>query len=221
MRILLVEDQKKLQSFISKGLEEQGFVVDACGDGEIALQKGLNQSYDACVLDIMLPGLDGLKVLKRWRSSTVTFPVLMLTAQSELNDRIKGLELGADDYLGKPFYVEELIARLNALLRRQQGQDSAIIKIGDLCLDTSQRMLTLNQQEVSLTGREFSLLRYLMLHHKQTLTRSQLSTHVWNMPFDSGTNVIDVAVKRLRKKIENSQSSVVIESIRGVGYRLL
>ena len=220
MRIFLVEDQAKLQAFIAKGLEEQGFSVDICGDGEVALQKGLLESYDACILDIMLPGLDGLEILKRWRAKEVSFPVLMLTARSELEDRLKGLELGADDYLGKPFYVEELIARINALLRRQHGQESSILKMGTLELDTSLRCLKVSGRELHLSAREFSLLRYMMMHKEQTLTRSQISTHVWNMPFDSGTNVIDVAVKRLRKKIESSESQVSIESIRGVGYRL-
>lgn len=220
MRILVVEDQAKIAGFIQSGLEESGFSVERCRTGEAGFEMATQESYDAMVLDIMLPGRDGLSVLRSLRERHVTLPIILLTARSELNERVEGLNLGADDYLTKPFFVEELVARLQALIRRNTGQTLNILQAGDLTMDLITRDVRRAEREIELSQREFALLEYLMRSPGRVFSRSQISEHVWNTHFDTGTNMVDVAVTRLRKKIEEPGESKLIETVRGVGYRL-
>ena len=221
MRILLVEDQAKIAEFTRKGLEEAGFVVEVCGDGGAAFELATTQEFDALVLDIMLPGRDGLSVLRGLRERHLTVPVILLTARNELNERVEGFNLGADDYLTNPFYVEELVVRLQALLRRSGGQEGkTILQVGDLSLDLIKREARRSGEPVELSHREFSLLEYLMRSPGRVFSRSQISQHVWNTHFDTGTNMVDVAVARLRKKIDEGHDTALVETVRGVGYRM-
>ena len=202
MRILVVEDQPQIAGFIRSGLEEAGFVVVTCRTGEEGYEFATTESFDAMVLDIMLPGRDGLSVLRSLRQRHVTLPIVILTARNELNERVEGLNLGADDYLTKPFFVEELVARLQALLRRASGAASNILQIGDLSLDLITREARRGERPIELSQREFALLEYLMRSPGRVFSRSQISEHVWNTQCDTGTNMGDVAMTRLRKKIE-------------------
>lgn len=221
MRILLVEDQAKIAEFTRKGLEEAGFVVEVCGDGSKAFDLATTQEFDAIVLDIMLPGRDGLSVLRGLRERHLSVPVILLTARNELNERVEGFNLGADDYLTKPFFVEELVVRLQALLRRSGGQEGkTILQVGDLSLDLIKREAHRGAEQVELSHREFSLLEYLMRSPGRVFSRSQISQHVWNTHFDTGTNMVDVAVARLRKKIDEGHEPALVETVRGVGYRM-
>lgn len=220
MRILVVEDQPQISGFIRSGLEEAGFVVVTCRTGEEGYEFATTESFDAMVLDIMLPGRDGLSVLRSLRQRHVTLPIVILTARNELNERVEGLNLGADDYLTKPFFVEELVARLQALLRRASGAVSNILQIGDLSLDLITREAKRGDRLIELSQREFALLEYLMRSPGRVFSRSQISEHVWNTHFDTGTNMVDVAMTRLRKKIEAPDEKKLIETVRGVGYRL-
>ncbi len=220
MRVLVVEDQEKIAEFTRKGLEEHGFTVDCCGDGETGYERASKGSYDAMVLDIMLPGRDGLSVLRGLREKHNTLPVILLTARSELNERVEGLKLGADDYLTKPFFIEELAARLEALIRRNSGTGLNILEAGDLSLDLVNRIARRGDEEIELTAREYSLLEYLLRSPGRTFTRSQISEHVWNTHFDTGTNMVEVAITRLRKKVDGGQDEKLIETVRGVGYRI-
>ena len=220
MRVLVVEDQEKIADFTRKGLEEHGFTVDCCADGETGYARATKGSYDAMVLDIMLPGRDGLSVLRSMRENHNTLPVILLTARSELNERVEGLKLGADDYLTKPFFIEELAARLEALIRRNSGTGLNILEAGDLSLDLVDRVARRSDEEIELTAREYSLLEYLMRSPGRTFTRSQISEHVWNTHFDTGTNMVEVAITRLRKKVDGGHEEKLIETVRGVGYRI-
>ncbi len=220
MRVLVVEDQPKIAGFVAKGLEEAGFTVTLRHTGEEGYQEVLTSPYDAMVLDIMLPGRDGLSILRSLRERHVEVPVILLTARNELNERVEGLNLGADDYLTKPFFVEELVARLKALMRRNSATPSNVIRVGDLSLDLVSREVRLGEEAVELSPREFSLLEYFMRSPGRVFARSQISQHVWNLHFDTGTNAIDVAVNRLRAKIDRGEGPSFIETVRGVGYRL-
>ncbi len=219
MRILVVEDQRKIASFIQQGLKEKGFAVDVCHTGEEGYLNATTESYDAIVLDIMLPGRDGLSVLRSLREKGLTLPILVLTARSELNERVEGLNAGADDYLIKPFFVEELAARIQALLRRSAGTPASVLKIGNLSLNLLTREVRNGGETVELSTREFSLLEYFMRSPGRVLTRSQIGQHVWNLHFDTGTNMVDVAIGRLRRKLETPGAPHLIESVRGAGYR--
>ena len=220
MNILLVEDEKKIVDFVCCGFREQGFTVDHSGDGHEGLAKAQAREYDVVVLDIMLPGRDGLSVLKALRKAGNATPVLLLTARNELDDRVEGLNLGADDYLAKPFFVEELIARVHALQRRVSGERQNILAVGGLRLDRISREAQSLGQTVDLTGREFNLLEYLMRSPGRVFTRTQILAHVWGYDFDPSTNVVDVCVQRIRKKIgPGGSGESPIESVRGVGYR--
>lgn len=220
MRILVVEDQPQIAGFIQSGLEENGFVVKTCRTGEKGFELASTEPFDAMVLDIMLPGRDGLSVLRGLRERSVTLPIMLLTARNELNERIEGLNLGADDYLTKPFFVEELVARLQALMRRSSGQTLNIFQVDDLRLDLNTRQAKRGERNIKLSQREFSLLRYLMRSPGRVFSRSQICEHVWDTHFDTGTNMVDVAVTRLRKKIEEKGEAKLIEAVRGVGYRI-
>ena len=221
MKVLLVEDEAKISDFVCAGLHEQGFTVDHCANGNDGFDYASRGDYDAIVLDIMLPGRDGLSVLKGLRKAGMVTPVILLTARNELDDRIEGLTLGADDYLAKPFFVEELIARLHALVRRVSGERQNLLAVGKLRLDRIAREVTWFEQTVDLTGREFNLIEYLMRSPGRVFTRTQILEHVWGYDFDPSTNVVDVCIQRIRKKIASiaADTESPIESVRGVGYR--
>lgn len=218
MRILVAEDEKKIAGFVRKALVEQGYTVDLATDGDRAYELATSQSFDLMVLDIMLPGRDGLSILRQLRERHNTVPVIVLTARSALDERLEGLNLGADDYLTKPFFMEELVARVQALLRRVSGEKLSLLQAGDLVVDLITREVKVAGRPVELTAREFSLLEYLMRSPGRVYTRTQILEHVWSYDFDTNTNLIDVYIQRLRKKL-GSSGSQLIETIRGVGYR--
>jgi two-component system, OmpR family, response regulator len=220
MNILLIEDEKKILDFVARGFHEQGFTVDCCGEGNAGFVLASQRAYDCIVLDIMLPGRDGLSILKGLRHAGKTTPVLLLTARNELDDRLTGLNLGADDYLAKPFFVEELVARVHALVRRVSGERQNMLAVGDLRLDRITREVHWHGTAVDLTGREFNLIEYLMRSPGRVFTRTQILEHVWGYDFDPSTNVVDVCIQRIRKKIgAAADGASPIESVRGVGYR--
>jgi DNA-binding response OmpR family regulator len=223
MKILLVEDEQKIADFVCSGLTARGLQVKHCDNGDAGYELAREGGYDVIVLDIMLPGRDGLSVLAGLRQAGVSTPVILLTALSEVGDRIRGLDLGADDYLAKPFFVGELAARINALARRAGDDRFNTVQVGELRLDRVARQLACRGRTAELTSREFSLLEYLMRSAGQVFTRSQILEHVWGYDFDPSTNVVDVCIKRLRDKIasveEGVDSSSPIESVRGSGYR--
>lgn len=222
MRILIAEDERKLGKFMKAGLVENGFEVDWTPNGDEALEWLTTREYAAAVLDIMLPGRDGLSVLRQIRKAGNSVPVIVATARTSLDERVEGLELGADDYLSKPFYVEELVARVRALVRRggAGGGASNTLSCGDIVLDLVQHSVSRAGETLPLTAREFSLLELFMRSPNRVFTRTQLLERVWGYDFDPETNVVDVAVRRLRKKIGDNGDPAVIESVRGVGYRL-
>lgn len=219
MKALLVEDEQRIASFVCSGLREQGILVDHCEDGNQGYDYALSRQYDIILLDIMVPGRDGLAILKALRRDGRDTPVILLTARNELDDRLEGLNLGADDYLAKPFYVEELIARIHALLRRVSGERQNVLTAGPLKLDRLSRVAELDGREVELTSREFNLMEYLMRAPGRVYTRTQILEHVWGYDFDPQTNMVDVCIQRLRKKLALPEH-VAIEAVRGVGYRL-
>ena len=223
MKVLLVEDEMKIAEFVCAGFREQGFLVEHCANGDEGYARASTGEYDVIVLDIMLPGRDGLSILKGLRKARIATPVILLTARNELDDRIEGLNLGADDYLAKPFFVEELIARVQALLRRVSGERQNMLAVGQLKLDRITREVTWHGHTVDLTGREFNLIEYLMRSPGRVFTRTQILEHVWGYDFDPSTNVVDVCIQRIRKKIasitEHAEGESPIESVRGVGYR--
>jgi DNA-binding response OmpR family regulator len=223
MKILLIEDEQRIADFVCAGFREQHFLVEHCLDGTDGYARASQGAYDVIVLDIMLPGRDGLSILKGLRQAGNATPVILLTARNELDDRIDGLNLGADDYLAKPFFVEELIARIHAMLRRISGERQNILQVGSLKLDRITREVSWAGKSVDLTGREFNLIEYLMRSPGRVFTRTQILEHVWGYDFDPSTNVVDVCIQRIRKKIaslDNDETEVSpIESVRGVGYR--
>jgi heavy metal response regulator len=220
MRLLLVEDEKKVAAFVKKGLEEEGYAVDLASDGEEGLFMGLDGIYDLIILDINLPGKDGLSVLKEWRRKKITAPVLLLTVRAAIEDKVIGLDTGADDYLTKPFSFQELLARTRALLRRQTDVETPLLKVADLTLDPARRRVFRGEKRIELTAKEFALLDYFMRHPDRVLTRTMIAEHVWDYDFDPMTNVIDVYVNYLRKKIDTGDGPKLIHTVRGVGYVL-
>ncbi|MBI2456866.1 MAG: response regulator transcription factor [candidate division NC10 bacterium] len=220
MRILVVEDDRKVASFIRKGLTEEGYAVDVASDGETGLAMGLDRLHDVIVLDVMLPGMPGFQVVRELRQAKVTTPVLLLTARDAVEDKVQGLDAGADDYLTKPFAFAELLARIRALLRRGTAARAPLLQVADLTLDPATRTVTRGREAISLTNREFALLEYLMRSAGRVLTRTMIAEHVWDYSFDSGTNVIDVYVNYLRKKIDAGRERKLIHTVRGVGYVL-
>jgi DNA-binding response OmpR family regulator len=220
MRILVVEDERKIARFVQKGLKEFGFAVDTIGRGDEALETIVDNSFDAVVLDIMLPGRDGLSILRALRERSNAVPVLILTARGEICEKVEGLDLGADDYLAKPFAIEELAARLRALVRRQAGEKLLPYRIQDLTLDIASRIACRGDRHIDLTGREFSLLECLMQAPGRVFTRTQLCQHIWEYQFDSGTNLVEVYIQRLRRKVDDSEPTKLIQTVRGVGYRI-
>ncbi len=220
MRILVIEDERKVANFIKHGLEEERYIVDTAYDGQTGFEIAMNNHFDAILLDVMLPGKDGFSILKDLREAGVAVPVLMLTARSTTDDRVVGLDLGADDYLPKPFSFEELAARLRSILRRSSPEKSTKLKCGDLLLDTVSHLAFRAGKEIELTTKEYALLEYLMRNKNRILSRSTITQHVWKHNFDPESNIIDVYVKRLRSKIDKDESMQLIQSIRGVGYRM-
>ncbi len=215
-----MEDDRKLGGFLRKGLEARGFVIDLCGHGDEGYTLATTRSYDAIVLDIMLPGRDGLSILRLLRERQSGVPVILLTARSALSERLDGLNTGADDYLTKPFYIEELVARLHALLRRASGQPKHLLEHGEVTVDLLTRAVKCGGKPVDLTAREFALLTCLLRSPGRVFTRTQICEHVWNYHFDPGTNLVDVYVQHLRKKLGGEAGTPLIETVRGVGYRI-
>lgn len=219
MKVLLVEDEAKIRSFIEKGLKAEGFNLDSVDNGDDALQLAFHTPYDAIVLDIMIPGTDGLSILKQLRAKKINVPVILATARGTLDDRLEGLNLGADDYLAKPFHVDELIARLHAIVRRTQGGNMNLVSLEDLTLNLGTREVTRGDQEIELTPREFNLLELLMRSPGRVYTRTQILDAVWNYDFDPNTNLVDVYIKRIRSKVDFKEPAL-IQTVRGVGYRM-
>ncbi|MCC6545675.1 response regulator transcription factor [Candidatus Sumerlaeota bacterium] len=223
MRILLAEDETRIAEFVRKGLEEQGFTVDLSSDGEDALHLATTQAYDVIILDIMLPGKDGLHVLRELRAAQILTPVILATARAALDDRLTGLDLGADDYITKPFYMEELIARLRAIHRRHTGERLSLRVVGNLRMNLMKREVHRGDRLIELTSREYNLLEYLTRTAGRIYTRTQILEHVWGYYFDPKTNVIDVHVQRLRTHLANEgeDREAIIKTVRGVGYRIV
>jgi two-component system copper resistance phosphate regulon response regulator CusR len=220
MKILVVEDEPKTGDYLKQGLAEAGFVVDLVRDGHAGARAGASEAYDLVVLDVMLPGRDGWSVLKAIREAGRTMPVLFLTARDEVVDRVKGLELGGDDYLIKPFAFAELLARVRTLLRRGPAIESEVLRVADLELDLLRRRASRSGRRITLTGKEFALLELLLRRRDEVLPRSLIASQVWDMNFDSDTNVIDVAVRRLRAKVDDDFEPKLIHTVRGMGYVL-
>jgi heavy metal response regulator len=221
MRILVVEDERKVASFLRQGLAEEGHAVEIASDGDAALDVITGEpAYDLVVLDIMLPKRDGFSVLKALRDLHLQPPVLVLTARDGIADKVAGLDLGADDYLTKPFAFEELLARVRALLRRGRGQREPVLKLADLSLDPSTRAVARAGRRITLTAREYALLEYFLRNVGRVLTRPMIAQHVWAIDFDSETNIIDVYVGYLRRKIDGEKERRLLHTIRGAGYML-
>lgn len=218
MRILVVEDESSIANFIRQGLSEAGYAVDVASDGQEGLAYALAAEYDVLVLDIMLPYLDGLEVLRETRRQGLKVPTLMLTARDTVDDRVSGLDAGADDYLVKPFAFPELLARIRALLRRPPLQTGTTLIVGDLEMDTVVHQVRRQNRPIELSPREYAVLEYLMRHPNQVLTRTQIGEHVWNFDFYNESNVVDVYIGYLRRKIDRAGDAPLIHTIRGVGY---
>ena len=216
MRVLLVEDDPTLRAQLRVGLEEAGYVVDEADNGRDGHHLGATESFDAAILDLGLPVLDGISVLKRWREAGLTLPVMILTARDSWHEKVAGIDAGADDYLAKPFHMEELLARVRALIRRAQGLASPVLQCGTLALDTRSGRVTLNGQSVNLTSHEYRLLSYLMHRPGTVVSRTELTEHLYAQDFDRDSNTIEVFVGRLRRKLPPE----TIETVRGMGYRL-
>jgi len=221
MRLLLVEDEAKVASFIKKGLEAEKYAVDVAPDGEDGLHLATTEDYDLILLDILLPKLNGWEVLRGIRDRDIRTPVIMLTARGALDDRVKGLDLGADDYLVKPFAFEELLARIRALLRRRSATASPILKVGPLVLDPAAHKVTAHGHVLDLTAKEYALLEYLMRLEGAVCTRAMIAQHVWDINFDTYTNLIDVFINHLHKKLQAHGCDKMIQTVRGVGYVLV
>jgi DNA-binding response OmpR family regulator len=220
MRVLVVEDERKTASFIRKALQAEGFAVDVCHDGDEALTAPRTTPYDAVVLDIMLPGRDGLSILRQWRKQHQGVPVLLLSARGEVDERVEGLDAGADDYLPKPFELVELAARVRALTRRGTENKSPVLQVGDLTLDTMSHRAQRGGVEIQLTTREYRLLEYLMRSAGRLCGRMTLLEKVWDYDFDPGSNLVDVYIKRLREKVDAEFEHKLLHTVRGTGYVL-
>ena len=218
MRLLVIEDERKVANFIRQGLEEEGYAVDHAADGASGLQIALDGLHDVIILDVMLPKLDGLSVLQQLRQANIATPVLLLTVRATIEDKVLGLDAGADDYLTKPFSFEEFVARVRALLRRRAETAPPILRVADLALDPARRVVSRAGQKIDLTPREFALLDYFMRNPERVLTRTMIADRVWDYSFDTTTNVIDVYVNYLRKKIDTGHDCKLLHTVRGVGY---
>lgn len=221
MRILVAEDERELNSIIAKRLADEDYAVDSVFDGKNALEYMLTTSYDIVLLDVMMPGMDGFEVLKRYRAEGGTSPVLFLTARDAVSDRVRGLDSGGDDYLVKPFAFQELLARMRVLLRRNDGKNkSSVLQVGDLSLDTSSHMAVRRGREIELSSKEFSILEFLMRNEGAVLSRESIREHIWSWDYDGESNVVDVYIRYLRKKIDDGESVKLIHTVRGSGYMI-
>ena len=220
MRLLVVEDEKKLNELITKKLKKEYYGVDSCFDGEEAIRYVEGTEYDAVILDIMLPKLDGFEVIKRIRTKKNKVPILLLTARDNIDDKVKGLDYGADDYLVKPFIFEELMARIRVLLRRNSGNADNVVTIANLKVDLDAKTVFRDDLLIKLSGREYSILEYLIRNKGKILSRERIEDHIWNYDYEGGTNVIDVYIRYLRKKIDDNYTPKLIHTIRGLGYVL-
>ncbi len=219
MRILIVEDDRVIAGHLTKGLREAGYAVDHVADGDEGLHFGLNNNYDAAVLDLMLPGRDGLSILEQWRAEQVKTPVLILSAKRSVDDRVRGLQAGGDDYLTKPFSFSELLARVQALIRRStQTSEPTMLSCGGLKLDLLSREVTRDGDKIELQAREFALLEYLLRNAGRVVSKTMILEHVWDYAFDPQTNVVDVLVCRLRNKVDRDFDQKLIHTLRGAGY---
>lgn len=218
MRILIVEDEKKVAAFIKKGFEEETYAVDVAHDGEEGYNLAEMGQYDLIVLDLMLPKMNGMDVLGKLRDNKVNTPIILLTAKDSVEDKVTGLNKGADDYLTKPFAFSELLARVRSLLRRGQTETKTVLQVGNLTLDLVSHKVNRDGEEIELTGKEYSLLEYFMRNEGKVLTRTMIAEHVWDYNFDTFTNVIDVYVNHLRKKIDKKHTEKLLHTLRGVGY---
>lgn len=216
MRILIVEDDSELNRQLEQACTDAGYVVDAATDGEEGHFLGDTEPYDAVILDIGLPGMDGITILEQWRAAGRDMPVLLLTARDRWSDKVAGIDAGADDYVGKPFHIEEVLARLRSLIRRAAGHATSELICGNIVLDTRTSRVTCNEKLVKLTSHEFRLLSYLMHHKDEVVSRTELTEHMYDQDFDKDSNTIEVFVGRLRKKLDTD----LIETVRGLGYRL-
>ena len=220
MRILVVEDNARIAAFLQKGLREEGYVVEVAGDGDAAFQKATTQGFDAAVVDVMIPGRSGVELVRDLRELQLPLPVLMLTARDRTEDKVAGLDAGADDYLTKPFEFSELSARLRALLRRAAGTGApAVLRAGDVEMDPAAREVRRAGRAVELTPREYALLEYLLRNAGRPLSRAALMEHVWGIRFDPGTNIVDVCINALRTKLDDRDRGL-IQTVRGVGYAI-
>ena len=224
MKILLVEDDRRIAAFIKRGLEAEGYAIEVAEDGREALERLRSQEYSIVILDRMLPYLDGLEVCRTMRRERNAAMVLMLTAKDTLSDKVEGLRVGADDYLTKPFAFDELLARISALSRRSARPDGSepvsVLRVGDLTLDVAAKRATRGTREIALTAKEFALLRYLMAHPGQVVSRQRLLSAVWDYAFEPGTKVVDVYIRYLRRKIDEGEATALIQTVRGFGYTI-
>ena len=220
MRILVVEDEKKLADVLRQGLEEKGYAVDVAFDGHVALTLALRTDYDCAILDLMLPRQDGAEVCRQVRTHGRKTPILVLTARSATDEKVRLLDLGADDYLTKPFAFEELLARLRALMRRGPVESHTVLRVADLELDPATRRVRRAGREINLTTREFAVLEYLMRHAGYVVTRNMLADHVWNFSYDGGSNIVEVYINYLRRKVDQGSEAKLIHTLRGAGYSL-
>jgi heavy metal response regulator len=220
MRILVVEDERQLADIIKRGLEEQGYAIDIAYDGEEGEYFTGNFSYDLIILDIILPKKDGIAVCQALRQKKVKTPIIMLTCKGSVEDKVKGLDSGADDYLVKPFAFEELAARVRTLLRRESNLISPKLVVGDLVMDAPTRQVWRGERRIELTNKEYAILEYLMRHPNMVITRTMIEQHVWDLEFDSISNLIDVYIRRLRSKIDEGEKDSLIQTVRGAGYRI-
>lgn len=220
MRILVAEDEKDMNRLITRTLEKEGYGVDSCYDGQEALDYLESAEYDGAILDIMMPKLDGHQVLKRLRARGSDLPVLFLTARDSVADRVAGLDLGADDYLVKPFDFDELLARIRVMLRKRSGHKTSVITIGDLKIDTGSHSVERGARAIELSSREYSILEYMAMHPGQVLSREQIETHVWNFDYSGGSNVVDVYISYLRKKIDGGEPVKLIRTVWGSGWMI-
>ena len=220
MKILIVEDEKKVASFLKKGLEQEYYTVDVTHDGKAGLDLSLTEEYDLIILDIMLPLLDGITLLREIRNAKIDVPILMLTAKDSTEDKVEGLDSGADDYLAKPFALEELLARVRALVRRKEKVKNLLLLANDLSLDTQTHKVKRGDKEIILTPKEYSILEYLLRNKNHVVSRMKLTEHVYEYQFDPDTNVIDVYINKLRNKIDKDSDQPILHTIRGIGYMI-
>ncbi len=220
MRILVVEDDKKVGRFLEKGLQEEQYAVDICRDGADALYFAQTNTYDVIILDIMLPGKDGFTICREMRENSILTPVIMLTAKDTVEDKVSGLSEGADDYLTKPFSFEELLARIRALLRRNQDYKTKVLKAGDLEMDPVRRLVTRAGKKIILTGKEYALLEYLLRNKGRIVTPVMILEHIWDMDYDGVSNIVNVYINHLRNKIDKDSNVKLIKTIRGHGYQI-